>query len=420
MTSQRLVVATFAAAALIACGAKDKPAKQAPAGSGAGSVTAGKGTAAGTGSGSGSAVAGSAAGSGSATGLGAGAAGGLQTRVKEPMPTAYRDALRLGRKLGGDKKWSEAAEAFRAALAAAPDDPRALSELSWALFQTKELAPAKVAALSAVHVARNNVKAASLYNLGRILEEEHDRDGAANAYRESLALRPNKTVADRLARLDPSATAAAAMLAIEEWGPPAAARAATCDALGEDDEGYADWSQDGTCDVTATDVALTGGGPFAAITSILRKRSGSDEAFVAVQTADGWLQSPPFLSWGGVGTWGATGTIDRAEVITHPALGPVLRLDVTTAESGRWESWTTDSTIFCLPSRAGGSGALTCTPLLATSWRHSSDDDDAIDETCAAIIALDAEGAVTLVSRGGKVPTDCPIHLGRFTWPRAR
>ena len=98
----------------------------------------------------------------------------------------------------------------------------------------------------------------------------------------------------------------------------------------------------------------------------------------------------------------------------------MLRLDVKTGESGRWESWDTEATALCQPSRAGGSGALTCTPWLATSWLHRQDDDDAVDESCAAAIALAADGAVTMTSKSGKPPTDCPIHLGRFAWPPAR
>lgn len=342
-------------------------------------------------------------------------------RTKEPMPAAYRDALALGRKLTAGKQYAEAAAAFQTALSAVPEDARALSELSWALFLGKDLDKAKPAAELAVRLGRNNVKAASLYNLGRILEAEDAGPEAANAYRESLALRPNKTVAERLAKLDPSASAAAALLEIEEWGPPAASRPATCEALGEDDSDYAAWSQNGNCEVTATEVSLAGAGePFKAVTQLARKRSGSDEAFVAVQTADGWLLSPPFLSWGGVGTWGASGSITRAEVVTHPKLGPVLRIDVRTSESGRWENWETDATVFCTASRPGGAGALTCSPLLATSWLHSQDDDAAVDESCAATIGLAADGSVSVVSKTGKSPTDCPIHVGRFAWPPAR
>lgn len=438
MTQGRLAVVVgslaVTSAALLGCGAKKEgaaktgPGSAAAAGSGAATATA---TAAGSGSGS-APTAGSgatpAAGSGSApaaapatgSGSGPGAAALSANRTKGPMPAAYRDALHTGRKLAAAGQWPKAADSFRAALAAVPDDPRALSELSWALFQAKDPG-ARAVAEQAVKVGRNNVKAASLYNLGRILEAAGDAPGAANAYRESIVMRPNKTVAQHLAKVDPAARPAADLLEIEEWGPPDAARPSTCDALGDDGEGYAEWSPDGACKVTATDVAITGEpGPFQQVTQLVRTRSGSDEAFIAVKTADGWLMSPPFLSWGGVGTWGATASITRAEASVHPVLGPVLRVDVKTLESGRWENWETESTVFCAASRPGGSGALTCTPLYPTSWLHSEDDEDAVDETCAATIALEPDGAISITSRTARSPVDCPIHLGRFTWPPSR
>lgn len=402
--------AAVVAAALLACGSKG----EAPAKGAAGSANPAPGSAQAA---PGSAQA--ATGTTGATAIAPAVRPPAPARDKGPIPAAYRDALRRGRQLTAAKQYAEAGAAFRAALAAVPDDARALSELSWTLYLAKDPA-AKDVALQAVAAGRNNVKAASLYNLGRILEDAGAGGEAANAYRASLAMRPNKTVADRLAALDPAAAPLATTLEIEEWGPPAPTRPATCAALGDDDEGFAAWSPDGACDVVAADVAVTGAGPFTAVTQLTRKRGGSDEAFVAVQTADGWLLSPPFLSWGGVGTWGATATVVAAEVVAHPTLGPVLRLDVKTGESGRWESWDTEATSLCQPSRAGGSGALTCTPWLATSWLHRQDDDDAVDESCAAAIALAADGAVTLTSKSGKPPTDCPIHLGRFAWPRAR
>lgn len=396
--------AVWLALALAACGGK----KEAPAGK---SPAAPPATA-------GSASAPPAAGS-AAPGSAAGSAGATTSapRDKGPMPPAYREALARGRKQTSDKQYVEAAASFRAALAAVPDDPRALSELSWALFLGKELAAAREAAEAGVKLGRNNVKAASLYNLGRILEAQGAVPEAANAYRESLALRPNATVAARLGKLDPTAPAHADSLEIEEWGPPLATRPATCADLGEHPELEA-WSPDGACEVTVTEVALTGGGPFAQVVQLGRKRSGSDEAFLAVRTAGGWLLSPPFLDWGGVGTWGGSAKVVRAEVVQHAVLGPLLRVDVHTSESGRWESWDTDATVVCQAPAA--SGALTCTPLLATGWVHSMDEDAGDDESCSASLAIAADGAIVVTATGGKVPTDCPIRTGTSRWPRAR
>jgi hypothetical protein len=116
---------------------------------------------------------------------------------------AYRAALARGRERAGAGDWPGAAEAFTAALAAAPLDARAESELGWALFHTRDLARAEQSTLASIaHASAPSLKAASLYNLGRIREAQGDAASAADAYRASLSLRPSRTVRERLAALD--------------------------------------------------------------------------------------------------------------------------------------------------------------------------------------------------------------------------
>jgi Flp pilus assembly protein TadD len=120
---------------------------------------------------------------------------------KEQLKT-YRTHLRAGRKLGKDKKWGEAAAEFEKALAALPGDARALSELGWAAFNAGDYAKARKANADSVKQAIDkNVKAASLYNLGRVEEATGNKEAAAKLYQESLTLRPNKIVAERLKSL---------------------------------------------------------------------------------------------------------------------------------------------------------------------------------------------------------------------------
>ncbi|MEM9490985.1 MAG: tetratricopeptide repeat protein, partial [Myxococcota bacterium] len=124
----------------------------------------------------------------------------------------YRHHLATGRRLSGERKWGEATRAFQAALEAIPMDGRALSELGWAAFQAGDYPLARTANRDAVRAATDpRVRAASLYNLGRVAEAAGERDEAAGHYRASLALRPNRTVERRLAGLDRAVPAAGAV-----------------------------------------------------------------------------------------------------------------------------------------------------------------------------------------------------------------
>lgn len=121
----------------------------------------------------------------------------------------YRAALADGRALHRKGDYPAAIAAFERALAVDPDDPRALAELGWAAFFARDLdlADAKTrAALARSADARG--KGAALYNLGRIAEERGDKDQAIAHYKHSLQERPNDTVRDRLAALDPAAVVA--------------------------------------------------------------------------------------------------------------------------------------------------------------------------------------------------------------------
>jgi len=148
---------------------------------------------------------------------GAPAAGADAAAVAKPAAiskearAAYRQHLRAGRKLAKAKQWSAAIAELDAALAAIPGDDRALGELSWAAFSAGDYERARKAGHDSVLAATDaKLKAASLYNLGRIEEANGKIADAVARYRESLALRPNKIVAKRLADLEKLAPAVAA------------------------------------------------------------------------------------------------------------------------------------------------------------------------------------------------------------------
>jgi hypothetical protein len=132
----------------------------------------------------------------------------------------YRAALKLGRTLEKKGDHAAAIAAFQKALAVVPGDARALSELGWAQLQAGSLAAASAATQQAIAGASEPaLKAASLYNLGRIFEAQAARDRALDAYRRSLELRENGTVRQRLLGLDPAAAPPGALEAVPLEGP---------------------------------------------------------------------------------------------------------------------------------------------------------------------------------------------------------
>lgn len=111
--------------------------------------------------------------------------------------------IREGRRLGRAGDHAESLEAFEHALAEMPELPAALCEAGWQAFHLESHARAIEALKLGARLARvPNRRAACLYNLGRVLEAESSIDAAAESYRASLAIRPNDTVAERLASLN--------------------------------------------------------------------------------------------------------------------------------------------------------------------------------------------------------------------------
>jgi len=92
----------------------------------------------------------------------------------------------------------------------ADDDARKIAEAGWKAYQKKDLGNAEKLTRKAIDIAsmEDDVQAAALYNLGRILEDKKDKPGAIQAYKDSLALRHNGTVREQLRTLDASAAAA--------------------------------------------------------------------------------------------------------------------------------------------------------------------------------------------------------------------
>src|SRR5215470_14152518 len=96
-----------------------------------------------------------------------------------------------------------------ATTAFADGDARKTAEAGWKAYQKKDLATAEKLTRKAIDLAatEGDVKAAALYNLGKILEDKQDKPGAIQAYKDSLALRRNGTVREQLRTLDAAAAA---------------------------------------------------------------------------------------------------------------------------------------------------------------------------------------------------------------------
>lgn len=198
---------------------------------------------------------------------------------------AYRDALRRGR--AADKRGDHAAAvtAFGQALAAAPADPRADSELGWAAFRAGDLPRALRATQESIAgTTEPAVRAASLYNLGRIFEAQKQPGPAADAYRQSLSLRENPTVRARLVALVP-ATPAGEPLAPAALDGPFARLVDWCKASVQGPDEPCD--PDGGRVFAAETRTLAGSGRWRELRIF---RAGYDEACaLAVRTPAGWF-----------------------------------------------------------------------------------------------------------------------------------
>lgn len=128
----------------------------------------------------------------------------LEPVLSAEQRRSYKRHVRAGRELTEAGNWAAAIAEFERALGVIPMDARALSELGWAAFQVGDYDRARTANRDSVRLATGpDVRAASLYNLGRITEATGDRAEAEALYKESLALREDPTVRARLESLNP-------------------------------------------------------------------------------------------------------------------------------------------------------------------------------------------------------------------------
>jgi hypothetical protein len=343
-------------------------------------------------------------------------------RARPAKSKAYAVALQRGRKLAAAGDYPAAIAALQRALAAVPDDARALSELGWVAFKHGDLALADDATERSIAAAREpRLRAASLYNRGRIAEARGDRDRAADAYRASLELRPNETVAARLEGLGGEVAQA---LAPRPLDGPYPTIAAACAALPFYEKG---WS----CAAPAIDgpnQLAEPGPPYLAV-RIVGENPGAysggeswDNCRIAIRVAAGWYLGEPITceqyAWAKsrvISLDRAGGGDDRAPVVVwkHEHRAGDRGVD---RDGARYQTWVTYRwAIYC---GVGPSKVPSCTPRLPLSI--SEQGDHAYSEVVPH--QLDAElaaGGVLRVTARSKVAADLRPLLGerRLAFP---
>jgi tetratricopeptide (TPR) repeat protein len=125
----------------------------------------------------------------------------LVTSVAAAAPTDFARHLRAGFAAEKRAAWADSAREFAAAVELA-DDERAWVELGFVAMRAGDAMTARKADEHAIRIAVDPAhKAAALYNLGQLQADLGDRDAAIQSFTQSVALRPNPTVAAKLTML---------------------------------------------------------------------------------------------------------------------------------------------------------------------------------------------------------------------------
>jgi tetratricopeptide (TPR) repeat protein len=282
----------------------------------------------------------------------------------------YKKQLSAGRKAAKAAKWSEAIAAFEAALVAIPGDDRALGELSWAAFSAGDFAKARTSGKASVLGSTDpKIKAASLYNLGRVEEADGKLPAAAVLYKQSLALRDNKIVKARLDALGKDVPLADEPLPCAK--PMSEDELCTC--LNATTAELLDNPDDASCEL-----APAGVDGFKVATYTVSSMREQQNALVAKQ-AGGW------------------GVVAFLAYVYNPGA------------FGINEEWSLDNPV---EETIGGHQVVRF-----TSKKARSDSDMGIDE----VESEDTESLVICVRGSGTTPTTCPVDvITSYTYLRDR
>ena len=365
-----------------------------------------------------------------------------------PKRKAYLEALEKARALHRKKDFKGAVLGFQKALAIVPDDPRALSELGWSAFNAKDLGLAESSLKKAIaRTSDPELRGSTLYNLGRVHEDEGDKKRAIGDYEDSLRARPNAVVLARLATLDADAAHGFDLMlpraALGPFGDLVAACAALTKTLTETSP-----DTKASCDpdaasgsffagvVEAADVAS----PWLAariITTCVDSVSlcSTGSVHLAMQTKEDrkWWIAPEVESAYNPGAFGISEGIDGEKVEIKdripggsPEVVVQLRHERTDSDLG-WnevESYTTESMLLC---GLGPSRVPSCTRPIPLAYRGArtvlfpeNDEPGAkhptlFDEKWDLRMSFLDGGPIDLAAGSGKMPDDLKTILGLHT-----
>jgi tetratricopeptide (TPR) repeat protein len=244
--------------------------------------------------------------------------------------------LRRGRQLAERGRHADAVTAMQSAQRAVPNEPRVLSELCWELRVTGALPEAERICRSAVQLAKEPLlRGASLYNLGRVLEQKGDKSGAIASYRESLLRRQNSVVRERLLALDPKADSG--IFRPEPLDGPFASIVNWCK------QGGRECHLSNDASVTAQ---LAVAQPPWQEARVFTMGSDPEECVLAVRSSAGWFLGQPTYCRDGTFRHDAKATLEAIDVLPSP--GTELLFELKGTDSRRDYDETVGRSYCCL------------------------------------------------------------------------
>lgn len=332
------------------------------------------------------------------------------SRTRHETTRAYARALHRGRKLADAGDYDRAIAAFRQALAATPGDARALSELGWVAFKKGDLTLADDATEKSIAAATDaRLRAASLYNRGRIAEARQDSKHAVAAYEASLELRPSTAVARRLAALQGKPRK---LLAPQPLAGPFPTLAKACLSL----QFYRDRWVCGAPGTAGPNRIEEPSAPFTEVRIVGEDGDEAEGCRLAVRTAAGWfigaVTSCEHWKWG-----------DSRILALEP--GPpdaggrptlVWRQRVKSGDRGedrdgqRYVEWVTrDAELVC---GVGSPATPACTPWIPL--KEGVDGDYRYSEAAELELSVDLApgGVVTVQKKSPEIPRDAAALIG--------
>jgi tetratricopeptide (TPR) repeat protein len=285
-----------------------------------------------------------------------------------------------------------------------PDDPRALVELGWQQLKAGDLTAARATTLRAIAAAPdNNLKAAALYNLGRIQEQSNQPVDAAQSYRRSLDLRPNKTVQARLATLESPFTAPAI-------GPFPSVEAYCARKRKESSLKAECLVGDAAVDKGTALVARPGAPITDAKLVLYGSKVEGGALSIALKTAGGWFVAP--LSEDAANLEVESLQLDASGVLQ---LRAIAQWNAADNPDGRWSRQCSQTAIVC-----GAAAKPWCTHALSLAQAdcdgYSSDSGKAPDWSWRVVLQVSGR-KLTLSRQSGDVPSPASTQLGSHDLP---